>query len=295
MRTLKYTILALPMLIASCAGEEIVKPETVEVCFSAEMPKAVASRADADYSVNKVVCAVFENNAEITALRKTLDIIPGGEIKYTPRLVKGHTYKVAFFARNGEAYNCESMTNIALPESYNGDVTTYECFSATVEATAGVDETNHTVVLTRPMSRLNLGITTDDKEAVTRLGYTLTKVDVKLNVNSTFDALNQTSSQSKEYTLSVPATTAEMIVGGTTYSSLASYMVFPGGNTNITYTVYGKKGEGAEEALISRQIDNVPFGVNKNTNIVGDLVTGEISCSISMAPAYSEGDNSKEI
>lgn len=295
MRTLKFTILALPMLIASCAGEEIVKPETVEVSFSAEMPTAVSSRADADYSVNQVVCAVFENNAEIAALRKTIDIIPGGEIKYTPRLVKGHTYQVAFFARNGQAYNCENMTNIALPASYNGDVTTYECFSATVEATAGAEGTNHTVVLTRPMARLNLGITAADKQAVSDLGYTLTKVDVKLNVNSTFDALNQTSSGSQEYTLSLPAQTTQMTVGSQTYNSLASYMVFPGDNTAITYTVYGKKGEGAEEVLISKQIDNVPFGINQNTNIVGDLVTGEISCAISMSPAYSEGDNNKEL
>lgn len=288
MRTLKYTMLAVPMLLASCSGEEIVNPETVEVCFSAEIPTAVASRADADYSVNKVDCAVFRNGSEISQLRQTLDIIPGGEIKYSPRLVKGHTYKVAFFARNGEAYDTEQMTGIAVPTAYNGDVTTYECFSACVETTAGSAETNHTVILTRPMARLNFGITAADKQAVSNLGYTLTKVDVKLNVNSTFNALTQASSNSQEYTLSVPAQTTEMTVSGETYHCLASYMVFPEANTNIVYTVYGSKDGGAEEVLISKQIDNVPFGINKNTNIVGDLVTGEINCNISMAPAYDE-------
>lgn len=287
-------ILALPLLFASCSNDEVIAEETVEVSFSAALPQKVQSRASGELNVNKVVCATFENGTEIAALRQTVDIAAGQDIVYSPRLVKGRKYQVAFWAMKDSAYNVSDMTTITTKDgNYTGNPELYECFTNSTDEFTVTGNNNATIKLTRPMARINLGVSYADMQAVKTLGYIPTKVEIKIEAAKSYNALGKSCGSIQSQTMTLPVTDGTLSVNGNSYNVIASYMVFTdGSNVSLEYTIYGKKGEnGSEESLVSHSIANVPLSVNKNTNIAGDLMTGTISYTISMGSAYCEDDN----
>lgn len=288
-------ILALPLLFASCSNDEVIAEEAVEVSFSAALPQKIQSRASGtELNVNKVVCATFENGTEIEALRQTVDIAAGQDIVYSPRLVKGRKYQVAFWAMKDDAYNVSDMTTITPSgDSYTGDSELYECFTNCTDEFTVTGNNNATIKLTRPMARVNLGVSNADMQAVQTLGYTPTKVEIKIEAAKSYNALGKSCGSTHSQTMTLPVTDGTLSVNGNSYNAIASYMVFTdGSNVSLEYTIYGKKGEnGSEEPLVSHSIDNVPLSVNKNTNIAGDLMTGTISYTVSMENAYGEDSN----
>ena len=100
MKKLIYLLLAMPLLFTSCSKDEgMASEETVQVSFSTELPKRIGTRAGTtDLNVNKVVCAVFEDGEEISSLREVITIQEGEDIVFAPRLIKGRTYDVVFWA-----------------------------------------------------------------------------------------------------------------------------------------------------------------------------------------------------
>ena len=75
MKKLFYLLLATPLLLASCSNdEEVASEEIVQVSFSTELPGRIGTRAASTLNVNKVVCAVFENDTEINMLNMPLMI-----------------------------------------------------------------------------------------------------------------------------------------------------------------------------------------------------------------------------
>ena len=110
MKKLIYLLLALPLLATSCSTGDIAADEAVEVCFSAELPRIMGTRATPT-SVDKVYCAVFENGEEILNFREEIDIT-SGSIVYAPRLIKGKTYDIVFWASKAGAYDVSDLTAI---------------------------------------------------------------------------------------------------------------------------------------------------------------------------------------
>ena len=296
MKKLGYLLMAMPLLFTSCSSDEAVSEEAVEVSFHATLPQKALSRANS-LNVNKVVCATFQNGEEIPALRQTINVVDGQNVVYSPRLLKGHSYQVAFWAMKDAAYNVTDMKNISVAASdYSGNPDVYECFTNSSDEFEVADNSSVAISLRRPMARINLGVTEADKNAVSALGYTLTKVQVSLQAAESYDALGKACSELVAKTMVTPVSEGVLSVNSVDYKALASYMVFTdGSNVTLEYTIYGKKGAGAEEALITRSIDNVPLGVNKNTNIVGDLMTGTVNYTITMESAYSEADNNQTL
>lgn len=288
--------MAMPLLVASCSGygdivEEPVAGEVVEVSFSAALPHVAQTRAAnaSALNVDRVVCAVFEAGSmvggtavysEIAALRDTLAIAANQNIVYSPGLVNGRTYKVVFWAMNGGNYNVGDMSDISPKivgsESYTGDPVLFECFAGCMDLTVSGPSTE-LILLTRPLARINLGASNADMQSITDLGYTiLTKVEVSFSFPQSYDALGQSCGTAQSRTMILPVTDGSLTVGGTDYKALASYMVFTDNSpVALTYKLYGKKGgSGSEEEIVLHTIQGVPVGVNKNTNIVGDLISG---------------------
>lgn len=301
MKKLAYLFMAMPALLASCSSEDYITNEAVEVNLSAALPQPLQTRAaGTTLNVDKVVCAVFEatsNSAtdytELEALRETIDIADGQNIVYSPRLVKGRTYKVVFWAMNGDSYNVSDMTNIspkiAEGDSFTGDPAKYECFSNCTEFTVS-GSLSQSISLTRPMARINIGVSNEDMQAVINHGYSPTKVEVSFSVPQSYNALGKSCGIAQSQTMTLPvATEGTLTIGDTDYKAMASYMVFTdGSNINLTYKVFGTK-NGSEEEIVSNTIQNVPVGVNKNTNVVGDLMTGAVNYTVTMDNAY-DGD-----
>ena len=297
--------MTLPLVFAGCADndEVIAGDETVEVSFSAALPQKIQSRAaGSGLNVNKVVCATFDNEGnEIAALRKVVDVVDGQNIEYAPRLVNGHTYQVAFWAMKDDAYNVTDMTNISRStgEGASTDEADFECFANHTEQFTVSGNKSETISLNRPVARLRLGTSEADLNAVTALGYTPTSVEVKLTTHNAYNALEgKVTGTATEKTFTLPVNTEGNITAGeSTYKSLTSNYVFASdGNVTVTLTIKGKKGESAaEETVCTRTVDNVPLHANKNTNIVGDLMTGTVIYTVTMESEYGDRDENKPL
>lgn len=283
--------LLLPLLFAACTRDDSTAEEIVEFKFNASLPQKVQSRAAGTaLNVNKVVCATFQSGTEITALRRTIDIAEGEPIVYSPRLIKGQRYQVAFWAMKDNAYTVTDMKNITpAAGDYSGSPALYECFTNSTDEFTVTGNDNVNITLTRPMACINLGTSIADMQAVTDLGYTPTQVTATVSAAGTYNALDKSCGAVRSQTMTRPVSDGSLSVNGIAYKAIASFMVFTdGSNVSLSYTVYGRKGaSGDTEPLVSQSIDNVPLGVNKNTNIVGELMTGSVNYSISMESAYS--------
>lgn len=274
----------LPALLAGCSDEfresDGSDGDAATVTFRTCLDAGLGTRAISgnELFVDRVVCAVFADGRELPALRDTILITDADNIVYSPCLAKGGTYKVTFWAMKDDAYNVTDMTDIspkrAAGMSYTGKPETYECFTGcSNEFTVSSSNMSQDITLTRPMARVNLGITAADMQAVEALGYTPTKVKVTFNFAQSYSALLKTYKNVVSQTMTSDVTGGTLTIGGADYTAIASFMVFTDNTVvDLTYTVYGTK-NGNEEAIITQTISNVPISVNKNTNIVGSLIT----------------------
>ncbi|MBO5015329.1 MAG: hypothetical protein J6C92_05895, partial [Bacteroidaceae bacterium] len=135
MKNLIYLLLTMPLLFTSCSKDEgMASEETVQVSFSTELPKRIGTRAGTtDLNVNKVVCAVFEDEEEITTLRDEIEIKEGEEIVFAPRLIKGRTYNVVFWAMKDQNYNLNDMTAITSASETTAAERDFDAFTESVE------------------------------------------------------------------------------------------------------------------------------------------------------------------
>lgn len=301
MKKLIYLLLTMPLLFTSCSkDEEMASEETVQVSFSTELPKRIGTRSDAttELSVNKVVCAVFENDAEISTLRKEIDIKEGEDIEFAPRLIKGRTYDVVFWAMKDNNYDVDDMTAITRASETTAAESDFDAFteSVKVEVTGSKSET---VTLERPLAQLNLGVTEEDWNAVadkTTFDMTPTKMVITMTGKDTFNALTGAAiGENKEITYTLNVSGEDLMAGDDTYKSIAMCYVYPDAgqeNIDITYTIYDQDNDVIREDVT---IQNIPLENNYRTNVVGGLLTGTITYTITFEKDFNTTENNKPI
>ena len=295
MKRLIYLLLVIPLLFASCSNnEEVAGEETVQVSFCTELPGRIGTRSTGDLNVNKVVCAVFENGTEINNLREVIDVAASGTIVYAPRLIKGRTYNIVFWAMKNDCYDVTDLT--AIERASSAPESDYECFTASVQVTV-TGSTSETVTLTRPCAQLNLGVTQDDWNTVVNT-FNMTPNSIVVNVTGkdTFNALRGTATGSEtNVTRTMTVSGSDLVVDGITYKSIAMCYIYPetGQTTaDITYTLYD------QSYNVIRQdatIQNVPLQANYRTNVVGGLLIGTITYTITFNANFGSEDNNKVI
>ena len=294
MKKLIYLLLAMPLLFASCNKDAEASEETVQVTFCAELPQLITTRATT-LNVNKVACAVFENDIEIIGLRTYIEINAGQSIVFSPRLIKGRSYKVVFWAYKDGCYNVGDMTAITrISDKSEAD---YDAFTATIETNGvmGVEQPIG-VTLQRPFAQLNVGITQEDWNAVTNIfQMTLTKTTISLTGKSTFNALSGLAVGTySQITYTLPVSGADLDVNSTTYKNIATCFVLPEEhkeNFNITYSVSDQY----DAVIRTNTINAVPFEANHKTNLVGSLLTGIVTYNVTITDAFSTEEHNKEI
>lgn len=301
MKKLLLTLLAMPLLFASCSNEEIaMSEEAVEVSFTTEIPVASATRATADLTVNKMVCTVFdENGDEIGGLRTTIDITDADNIRYAPRLVKGRSYTVVFWAMKDSNYDVSDMKNIrrATGASASDKEEDYDAFTAFTPITVE-NATSVGVTLIRPLAQLNIGVTQDDWNAVVNnFNQTPTACTISYESSDAYNALTgQLAGVDSFITRNVPATGENFTVESESYRHIGSCYVFfsslQGQDVmNVTFTVTDQHTDPIRSDVT---ILYVPFERNYKTNLVGGLLTGTITYNISLEENYS-GDHNKVV
>lgn len=298
MKNLIYLLLALPLLFTSCSNEDMAtSEESVQVSFCAEIPQPMGTRASSTLSVDKVYCAVFENGVEIKNLRQNIDIVESQSIIFAPRLIKGRTYDVVFWAMKEGSYNVDNLSQIYRVRVEGKPEVDYDAFTATRKITVESSETID-VTLTRPLAQLNIGVTEDDWNAVVALGQTPFSTSISYVSIDAFNALTGglPTMNPGSITRTVPAS-GTFDVESTTYNSLGSFYVFVDGTTensllDIYFTIKDRSEDESENVIRSNvQIVNVPIQRNYKTNIVGGLLTGTITYNISLGGFADEDKN----
>ena len=300
MKRLIYLLLAMPLFFTSCSkDEEMVSEESVQVSFSTELPKRIGTRASTtDLNVNKVVCAVFEDGEEIGTLREVITIQEGEDIVFAPRLIKGRTYDVVFWAMKDDNYDVDDMTAITRASGATAAESEFDAFTESVEVEV-TGSKSETVTLRRPLAQLNLGVTQDDWDAVASektFGMKPTKMIITLTGKDTFNALTgATTGEDKEVTYTLDVSGEDLVAGDETYKSIAMCYVYPDAgqeNIDITYTIYDQDNDVIREDVT---IQNIPLENNYRTNVVGGLLTGTITYTITFEKDFNTTENNATI
>ena len=300
MKKLIYLLLAVPLFFTSCNKEDgMVNEESVQVSFSTELPKRIGTRAGTtDWNVNKVVCAVFEDGEEIITLREVITIQEGEDIVFAPRLIKGRTYDVVFWAMKDNNYDVADMTAITRISGTTATENDFDAFTESVEIEVSGSK-SETVTLKRPLAQLNLGVTSEDWNAVASVetfGMTPTKMVIKLTGKDTFNALaGAITGEEKELTYTLDVSGEDLVAGENTYKSIAMCYIYPDAgqeNIDITYTIYDQNNEAIREDVT---IQNIPLENNYRTNVVGGLLTGTITYTITFEKDFNTTENNETI
>ena len=300
MKKLIYLLLAVPLFFTSCNKEDgMVNEESVQVSFSTELPKRIGTRAGTtDLNVNKVVCAVFEDGEEIITLREVITIQEGEDIVFAPRLIKGRTYDVVFWAMKDNNYAVADMTAITRISGTTATENDFDAFTESVEIEVSGSK-SETVTLKRPLAQLNLGVTSEDWNAVASVetfGMTPTKMVIKLTGKDTFNALaGAITGEEKELTYTLDVSGEDLVAGENTYKSIAMCYIYPDAgqeNIDITYTIYDQSNEAIREDVT---IQNIPLENNYRTNVVGGLLTGTITYTITFEKDFNTTENNETI
>ena len=300
MKKLIILLMALPLCFTSCSNDDaVVGEETVAVSFCAELPQMMGTRVESTSAVNKVYCAVFENGVEITNLRQDIDIVESQSIIFAPRLIKGRTYDIVFWASKAGAYDVTDLTAITRTTGSAATESDFDAFTAHIDVFVSNDNQPMPIVLTRPLAQLNLGVTPEDWDgvaSVSTFNMTPTNITISLTGKDTFNALTGLATgEDKSISYNLPVSGSEFTVEEKSYKNIAMCYVLPDAqkeNFDITFSINDQNGDAIRSNVA---INAVPLQANYKTNVVGGLLTGTVTYNITLQPEYNNTENNKEI
>lgn len=309
----------------SCSNEgmdEAKYANEAQVSFSIGLEGEIASRAISDgKGANVLVYAVFDKDgnrlSNIKAVTKTGVTFPT-TASFT--LAKGQTYKVAFWAQDGdcEAYTVDTDKMSVAVNYANGanNDEARDAFFKTVEFTL-TGSTSIDVELRRPLAQINVGVYKTDWDAAVASGIEIEKSSVIItNAATSIDLLTgavgeETTDVVVSYTpgtipneeLKIDLDKNGEIDDNEKFKWLSmSYILVADHDPaedengllgsdrttlqNLQYKFAPKKGD---DIVFNEGLNNVPVQRNWRTNILGRILTGDVQFNISINPVY-DGD-----
>ena len=298
-----------------------------QVTFSLAAEGGIATRAISDGTgAKKLVYAVYNANGELIKTIANADV--NGQIvdnsafdnglteNVTITLAKGQQYTVAFWAQNPNctAYTTTDLKNVKVDYAgLNNDETRDAFYAAETFKVEGNKVIN--VTLKRPFAQINVGVTKEDWEAANASGITIAKSSVVIKNAAT--SINLLTGEVGAETTDVPVTyTANNIPQGEMlkvdtdgdgedeeYHWLSmSYILVADRNADtdnsgvlgderatlesLQYTFYPESGN---NITFGDGLNSVPVERNWRTNILGQILTGDIQFNITINPIF-EGD-----
>lgn len=287
MKKYLYSMFALAaMFFASCSQDDIQGGDYVEASFTVNAPLAMGTRAVGDgTTANVVACAVYnKDGVELENLRNNSLPIVDKKATYKVRLVKGQSYRVAFFAYNNTAgaYDITDLKNIKFNDGQLSNIEARDAFTAYVDITKeeSMDKINKDdIILYRPFAQLNFGSLEEDIEAARKSGIVIknTKVtvsDVYTAFNAYEDAVTGETSEMVFELNTLPTQALE--ANDNTYKYLAFNYILVGDRfaekrlTDVKFEWEAENGYKNDPVTI---FNNVPVQRNYRTNIIGYLLT----------------------
>ena len=308
------------LLATSCSNDELDVVQSgneAQVSFSLGLEGGIATRAISDgKSADVLMYAVFDKYGNrintIQKVSKTKVTFPTTE---SITLAKGQTYKVAFWAQDDdcEAYTVDTdkmsvVVNYANDENKVNNDETRDAFFKTVEFTV-TGSTSIDVEMKRPFAQINVGVTKEDWEAAVASGIEIGSSSVVIkNAATSLNLLDGTVNGSTEvsYALNaIPNDPAILKVDANgdgedeEYNWLSMSYILPAAEQtgyekatleNIAF-VFAPKNNSYSNIEFNQGLNSVPVQRNWRTNILGKLLTGDITFNIVIDPVYEDDHN----
>src|SRR5690554_3558702 len=316
------------LLATSCSNDELDVVQSgneAQVTFSLAAEGGIATRAISDGTgAKKLVYAVYNANGELIETIANADV--NGQIvdnsafdnglteNVTITLAKGQQYTVAFWAQdpNCTAYTTTDLENVMVNYvGLNNDETRDAFFKAETFTVTG--NTEIPVVLKRPFAQINVGVYQTDWNAAVESGVEITESKVVIkNAANTINLLDGTVSGEEEVTYDfakIPAKfnptetlDVDLDKDGTkenyVYLSM-SYILANDATTgyakatleDLDFTFAPISGNNIN---FSEGLNAVPVQRNWRTNIIGKILTGDVTFNITIDPIYDGEYNNGE-
>lgn len=316
------------LLATSCSNDELDVVQSgneAQVTFSLAAEGGIATRAISDGTgAKKLVYAVYNANGELIKTIANTDV--NGQIvdnsafdnglteNVTITLAKGQQYTVAFWAQNPNctAYTTTDLKNVTIDYAgLNNDETRDAFFKAETFTVTGNTEID--VVLKRPFAQINVGVYQTDWDAAVASEIEIEKSKVTIEKAATSINLltgEVTGEETVEYgfaTIPAQFDTPETLdvdldKDGTkekyVYLSM-SYILANGATTgyakatleDLDFTFAPKSGNNIN---FSEGLNAVPVQRNWRTNIIGKILTGDVTFNITIDPIYDGEYNNGE-
>lgn len=267
--------------------------------------RAIGDGSEADY----LIYAVFdETGKRIEGIEQVSKDVTFPTTE-TITLAKGQTYKIAFWAQNKTctAYKVsDGIVTINYEEALSNDETR-DAFFKTVEVTVTGDE-ELDVELTRPFAQLNVGIYESDWTAGEAAGIVISKSKaVVKQAASTLNLLYGTVADPVDVTFDfddIPTDALSVDLDGDgkaeTYKYLSMNYILPfdettgDASTTLSDLEFTFSPLNGNDITLTQGLDAVPVQRNWRTNIIGQILSGDLSLNISIDPGFN-GDNNHEI
>lgn len=316
------------LLATSCSNDELDVVQSgneAQVTFSLAAEGGIATRAISDGTgAKKLVYAVYNANGKLIKTIANADV--NGQIvdnsafdnglteNVTITLAKGQQYTVAFWAQDPKctAYTTTDLENVEVDYAgLNNDETRDAFFKAETFTVTGNTEIN--VVLKRPFAQINVGVYQTDWNAAVASGIEIEKSKVTIEKAATSINLltgEVEGEETVEYgfaTIPTQFTTPETLdvdldKDGTkekyVYLSM-SYILANDATTgyakatleDLDFTFAPKSGNNIN---FSEGLNAVPVQRNWRTNIIGKILTGDVTFNITIDPIYDGEYNNGE-
>ena len=317
------------MLFAtSCSNDELDVVQSgneAQVTFSLAAEGGIATRAISDGTgAKKLVYAVYNASGELIETIANTDV--NGQIvdnsafdnglteNVTITLAKGQQYTVAFWAQNPNctAYTTTDLKNVTIDYAgLNNDETRDAFFKAETFTVTGNTEID--VVLKRPFAQINVGVYQTDWDAAKASGIEIEKSKVTIeNAATSINLLTGEvgGEQTVEYGFDIiPAQFAtpetldvDLDKNGTkeNYVYLSMSYILANDETtgyaktaleDLDFTFAPISGNNIN---FSEGLNAVPVQRNWRTNIIGKILTGDVTFNITIDPIYDGEYNNGE-
>lgn len=317
------------MLFAtSCSNDELDVVQSgneAQVTFSLAAEGGIATRAISDDTgAKKLVYAVYNASGELIETIANTDV--NGQIvdnsafdnglteNVTITLAKGQQYTVAFWAQNPNctAYTTTDLKNVTIDYAgLNNDETRDAFFKAETFTVTGNTEID--VVLKRPFAQINVGVYQTDWDAAKASGIEIEKSKVTIeNAATSINLLTGEvgGEQTVEYGFDIiPAQFAtpetldvDLDKDGTkeNYVYLSMSYILANDETtgyaktaleDLDFTFAPISGNNIN---FSEGLNAVPVQRNWRTNIIGKILTGDVTFNITIDPIYDGEYNNGE-
>ncbi len=289
-------IAAMLLGTASCSND--MEPQLADgtVQFKIELPGAVESRAISDgMTADELTIAVYKEDGTELGDLKTVKTNVKHETTVNFQLVKGQTYKFAFWWQKSGAPYDFNTANKKITVSYEGATANDESRDAfyafkTLTVTGPMSET---VYLTRPFAQLNFGAS--DVAAAKAAGVVAANSYVQVKgvateFNLETGMTGETTTDVEFALAALPSNPAKLTVEGTQYDWMAmNYFLVPNNEATIETTLKLYT-ENEANAVREVNVTNVPVQKNHRTNIVGNLFTEDVNFNIIIDERFDQPD-----